>query len=230
MITIIHGDDIASSRNYLNDIKSKFPEGIQISPESLNMTDLSQRIDGGGFFETEKVIIIEQLYVKRKAKKEFEAIVEYLKSKTLENEIYIWENKELDKKSLSLFNHPTIKTYKLPQTLFFFLDAIKPGAGKELVRMYHETLKTTDAEMVFFMLIRHIRLLLALQTPSSETIDEAKRLAPWQQGKVARQAKLFSESQLLQIHEQLFTLDKEQKTGELSMPLNLAIDILLLQI
>lgn len=230
MITIIHGDDIVSSRTYLNDIKVKFPEGIQVSPDSLNMTDLTQRIDGGGFFDTEKVIIIEQLFAKRKAKKEFEAIVEYLKSKTLENEIYLWENKELDKKSLSLFNHPTVKTYKLPQTLFFFLDAIKPGAGKELVRMYHETLKTTDAEMVFFMLIRHIRLLLALQTPSSETIDEAKRLAPWQQGKVTRQAKLFSQDQLLEIHKQLFTLDKEQKTGELSVPLNLAIDILLLQI
>lgn len=230
MITIIHGDDIASSRNFLNDMKVKFPEAVQFSSDSLNMTDLAQRIDGGGFFDTEKVIIIEQLFAKRKVKKEFEAMIGYLKTKTLENEIFLWEGKELDKKSLSLFNHPTVKSYKLPQTLFYFLDNLKPNNGKELVRMFHDSLKTTDAEMVFFMLIRHVRLLLALNSPTADSIDEVKRLAPWQQGKVARQAKLFSTTELIEIHEKLFILDKEQKTGELALPLNLAIDILLLQI
>lgn len=230
MITIIHGDDLGSSRNYLNDIRSKYPGSTQFASEDIGLTQLNQKMDGGGFFDTEKVVILENLFAKKKSKKEFEAIVEYLKSKTLENEIYIWEPKELDKKSLSLFNHPTVKTFKLPQTLFFFLDNLKPGNGEELVKLFHDSLKTTEAEMIFFMLIRHVRILLSLQSSSTERIDETKRLAPWQESKMVRQAKAFSTSKLLWLHNQLFILDREQKTGELALPLNLAIDILLLQI
>lgn len=230
MITIIHGSDTAASRTYLNDLRSKYPEAVLLDGSVVTLTDLTQTIDGGGLFNDEKTVIIERLYTRKKTAKEFEALVTYLQSKTLENEIILWEDKELDKRSLSVFRHATVKDYKLPQTLFLFLDSIAPRQGAKLVQLFHKVLLTTDAEMVFFMLVRQVRILLALSEKSSEQIDEVKRLAPWQLNKMQRQAKAFSVNELLKLHTQLFEIDRDMKTGGLSTPLSTAIDILLLSI
>src|SRR3989344_6724937 len=197
MITIIHGDDTASSRTYLTDLRDKSPEAAFLDGSSISITDLTQVLDGGGLFQNEKTVIIERLYSRKKAAKEFEAFVSYLQSKTLDHEIILWEDKELDKRSLSIFRHATVKDYKLPQTLFLFLDSISPNQGTKLVQLFHKVLPETDVEMVFFMLVRQVRLLLALREQSTEQIDEVKRLAPWQLNKLQRQAGLFTPTQLV---------------------------------
>lgn len=230
MITIIHGDDIATSRSVLNDVRVKKPEALFVDGQTTTLTDLIQQMESGGLFTNEKTIIIERLYTKKKSLKEFEALVAYLQTKTLDNEIILWEDKELDKKSLSLFQHATVKKYKLPQTLFLFLDSLKPNNGKELVKLSHKVLTVTEEEMVFFMLIRQVRLLLALREKSSAQIDEVKRLAPWQMNKLQKQANLFTINQLLGLHKKLFLIDKGLKTGELATDLSVALDILLIDI
>lgn len=230
MITLIHGDDISASRVFLNEIRARYIDSQLVDGNSLTVTDLTQIMEGGDLFNTQKSIIIEHFYAKRKAIKEFAALVDILSKKALEHEIFIWEGKELDKKGLSLFKHATVKTFKLPQILFLFLDSIKPGQGKFLVQTYHKLHEHTEAELLFFMLIRQIRLLLALVEKNSDHIDEVKRMAPWQLSKLQKQATLFSPTQLIAIHTQLYELDKGMKTGALSMPLSSAIDILLLDI
>lgn len=230
MITLIHGDDISASRIFLNEVRERYTDSQLIDGNSLTVTDLAQLMEGGDLFTTQKSIIIEHFYSKRKAIKEFAALVDLLSKKALEYEIFIWEGKELDKKALSLFKHATVKTYKLPQILFLFLDSIKPEQGKFLVQTYHKLLEHTEAELLFFMLIRQIRLLLALVEKSPEQIDELKRMAPWQLSKLQKQAAAFTPKQLISLHAQLYELDKAMKTGSLSMPLSSAIDILLLDI
>ena len=230
MITIIHGDDIASSRTFLSELRQKYPEGVLLNGDSLTLTDLTQVMEGGGLFITEKTIFIEHLFNKKKSPKEFEALTSYIQDQTLEHEIFLWEGKELEKKSLSLFRHATVKTYKLPQTLFLFLDSLKPGNGKDLVRLLHRVLTSTESEMIFFMLVRQVRLLLALREKSSQQIDEVNRLQPWQASKLQKQASLFAIDELLTLHASLFKLDKELKTGELPVDLTVAIDILLIDI
>jgi hypothetical protein len=230
MITIIHGDDIAASRNFLNEVRQKNSEVTLLNGEGLSVTDLMQIVDGGGLFTTEKIIFIENFYSKRKTLKEFDALVTILKENTLEHEIILWEGKELDKKSLSLFGHATVKTYKLPQTLFLFLDSLKPKQGKNLVQLYQKVRTTVDSEMVFFMLIRQVRLLLALSQKSTEQIDEVKRLAPWQINKLQKQAALFTKQELVALHTKLYVLDNELKTGQLPTSLTIALDILLIDI
>lgn len=230
MITIIHGDDTAASRTYLNDLRSKYSEAALLDGATVTLTDLIQILDGGDLFQTSKTVIIERLYTRKKAAKEFEALTTYLQTKTLENEIILWEDKELDKRALSIFRHATIKDYKLPQTLFLFLDSIQPGQGVKLAQLFHKVTSTTEPEMVFFMLVRQIRLLLALREKSAEQIDEVKRLAPWQLGKIQRQSSSFSPEQLISLHTRLFEIDRDMKTGELATNLTTTLDILLLSI
>lgn len=229
MITIIHGDDLSSSRNYLKSFRRE-GEMQLYDGEIITITDLAQHFDGGGLFEQPKHIILENFFSKRKKSTELDSILQYIQTKTLEHEIVFWEPKELDKKTLSQFPHATVKTFKIPQTIFSLLDNIKPGNGKVLVKLLQQTLESSDIEFVFFMIIRQVRLLIACKENSTETIDEIKRIQPWQQGKLEKQARLFSNEELIVLHKKLYEIDRDMKTGELNAPLNIVIDILLITI
>ena len=80
------------------------------------------------------------------------------------------------------------------------------------------------------MLVRQMRLLMGLMDPSQNPIEEVKRLAPWQQQKLKKQAQLFTETQLISLYNSLFRIDNEQKTGKASVPLSNAIDFWLLKL
>ncbi len=229
MLTIIHGDDIATSRNLLLDFKKKFPEAITINGENVSLTDLVQILEGDGLFNENKTIIIEQILSRKRTLKSSDTLLDIIKAKTLEKDIILWEGKELDKKVLSLFPHSVVKTCNLPQTLFLFLDSLRPGNGKKLISLYHKTLETVEPEMVFHMLMRQVRILLSFVNSKGEFIDEVKRLAPWQLNKYQKQAKFFSEDQLLFLHKRLYMIDYQQKTGILPVTLDTAIDMLLLE-
>ncbi len=229
MLTIIHGDDVATSRNLLLEFKKKFPNSVTIDGEKVSLTELVQILDGEGLFDENKAIIIEQILSKRKLTKSSDPIFNIIKEHTLEKDIILWEGKEIDKKVLSLFPHSLIKTCKIPQTLFLFLDSLRPNNNKKLITLYHKSLETIEPEMVFYMLVRHVRILLSLINSKGESIEEVKRLAPWQISKYQKQAKLFSEDQLLFLHKKLYKIDYQHKTGTLPVTLDTTIDILLLE-
>ena len=145
--------------------------------------------------------------------------------------IIIWEEKEISPKVLSLFPKAQIQTFKIPKLIFNFLDGIKPGNGQSLIILFHKLLENTSVEIILFMIVRQIRLLLAVSFKNkSDGIDELNKIAPWQRGKMERQASLFKIGQLVDLYSKIYELDLSQKTGTLSMPLVNAIDFLLLDI
>lgn len=239
MITIIHGTDISTSRKYFLDLKQKFPEQSIIDGKKISITDLTQIFEGGELFSEQRNFFFEGLFGKKSKKsdsitgkksKEFEAIIDYLKKSEETNNIVLWEDTELTKTSIGLFKNPIIKLFKLPQVLFVFLDSIKPGNGKELIKLFHESIQNADAEMVFFMIIRQIRILLALTEVTSDNIEEVKRIAPWQKSKLQNQADLFEINELIKLYAKLFEIEKAMKTGNLTTSLPQTIDFLLLDI
>lgn len=231
MITIIHGDDIVSSRkSWLDQRKA---EAI-LDGEKLTLTESMQVFEGGGLFEDHKKIFIENFF-KRKKSVELSQIAEVIDRNSKTSDILFWDGKELTKSQVSLFNNPVLKIFKYPQSMFLFLDSLAPGKGKDLVLLFHRTLQNSEEELIFFMLIRQFRLLLALSSHchpelGSGSIDEVKRLAPWQRGKLEKQAKSFSIDQLKSIYRRLFEIDLALKTGALSLSLVQAIDIFLLDL
>ncbi|HSA84099.1 MAG TPA: hypothetical protein VLF20_04400, partial [Patescibacteria group bacterium] len=176
-------------------------------------------------------------------------LTEYLE-KQKNHTIFLWEGKELEPSNVKSIPTATPRVFKLPQTLFVLLDSIRPGNGKQLVKLFHETVATTDVEMIFFMLIRQIRLLLALSSvvpvqmgiqknnlipdqvrdDKENQIDELKRLAPWQKTKLQQQARHFSQEQLKNLYHHLFLLEVGQKTGSFPNSILTNIDFLLLEI
>ncbi len=230
MLTIIHGADTAASRKYFLDQKQPYADAILLDADKVNLTDLAQIFEGGGLFGESKIVFIEQLITKKKKASEFKDLVAYLEKHADEHTIFLWESKELEIGTLKAFKKAAQRPFKLPQTLFLLLDSLKPGNGKALVILFHQTLESAELEMVFFMLIRQIRLLLALHESSENEIEEVKRMAPWQRTKLEKQARLFTREQLLLMYHKLFILERGQKTGGLTTSLSAAIDFLLIGI
>ena len=107
------------------------------------------------------------------------------------------------------------------------MDSLKPNNSQSVV-LFHVCLKTTEPEIMFSMIVRQFRIMLALSLNSS--IDEIKRLAPWQKSKILSQATSFGNKKLTKNLKKLYEIDKNQKTGKTSLSLEKNIDIFLLEI
>lgn len=230
MITLIYGEDVAKSRAYFSDIKKTATNPISFDGEKVSIADITQAVQGEGLFEDTKQIFVEELLSKKKSKKDLEAIIQYLNNNHEHQELYLWESKLLTKKQIQQFNSATSKQFDLPKVIFSFLDNLYPGNGKKLIALFHEILETEDAEFIFFMIVRQIRILLAIKDPGQEQIDEVIRIAPWQKSKLQKQAQAFDQQQLLALFQQLYEVESGMKTGKLAMPLTHIIDFLLINL
>lgn len=226
MISIIHGNDITSSRNYFLQLKKENKDSYTLQDTDVNITDLIQIMDDGSLFQNSKTIFIENFLGEKKKSKEKDEIVKLIVKHAKQNNIFLWEKKELNKSSLIPFKEAIIKNYKLPALLFNFLDSIGPGQGKTLIPLFHKCLENTETEMIFFMIVRQFRILLSI-TETSEMISEIKRMAPWQTSRLQRQAKLFKKEKLKKLYFRLFEIETAFKTGSNPMPLISVIDIFL---
>src|SRR6266568_768058 len=233
MLTIIHGNDTAQSRKCFLDERNKTKDAVLLDADQINLTDLAQILEGGGLFGETKFLFVEQFLTKRKKSSDFKDILSYLETQALENTIVLWEGKELERGALNEFKKVSIKIFKFPQTLFQLLDAIQPGNTKVMLNLFHQTIETAEVEMVYFMLVRQFRMLLALSETKTQTenpIDELKRIAPWQKGKLEKQANAFELGHLVNLYDKLFQIEVGQKTGGLSTPLVSTIDFFLLEV
>ncbi len=249
MLTLIHGDNLAATRKHLIDLKFKYPNANLFEGSEITLTDLVQTLEGGGLFSDEKVIFIENLLSRRKQSTELKDLIIYLLSQADNATIVMWEEKEIEKKTVSTLKNATIRTFNLPKPLFTLLDSLQPTNGKNLLRLYHEVLETVDEELVFYMLVRHFRLFIALHPQSNlhrernektaiepmendpfritQPIEEVKRMQEWQRTKLIKQAKSFSQEQLVSYYIKLYEIEKGLKTGSQSQPLKRLIDIFL---
>jgi len=227
MILIIHGNDTESSRNYLLEEKNKTANPIVLNGEGLIFNDFFQASENKTFFEEKSKIIIENFFLKNKPNSaEFKLIIDYL-SKEKKSDIIFWENGEISKAAQSLIKGAVVKNFSLPQKLFLFLDNIKPNNAPYSIRLFHEVKENTEVEIIFFMIIRHFRLLLSFKEDSLKQIEEVKKMAPWQIAKLKKQLEHFDKNRLLKIYDKLFEIEINHKTGKVPYSLDNSIDFLL---
>lgn len=227
MILIIHGTDIEKSRNYFFETKEKLANPVLVNVDTITLNLIFQTAENQSFFDKSKTIIIENFFSKIKANStEFKEITSYVNKNKL-IDIIFWESAEISKTGLTALNNATVKNFSLPQNLFLFLDNIKPNNSKHLITLFHELLKTTEVEIILFMIIRQFRLIISQLETNHNLIDEAKRLAPWQLAKYKNQASFFEKNTILKLYSELFYLDLANKTGKLPYSLEKSIDFFL---
>ena len=229
MIQIIHGDDILSSRKFFLDKRQQATNVHTLDGVTVTLTDLMQAFSGSSLFGSNENFFIEDLLSKRKSSKEVDELIDFLQTQQ-DTFIVLWESKLISPKQLKTLEKASVQEFKIPVVVFSFLDNLRPNNTTQLIRLYHEILIHQDAQYVLTMLLRQVRILLALSDPSEQTISEVAKLAPWQKGKLHKQAQLFSLKHLRTLHEKLFALEYGQKTGTLSLPVSEAIDFFLTSI
>lgn len=231
MITIIHGDSTDESREYFLKIKTTFQNLLSFDGQNITQEDLTNFFSGQNLFYEEKNLAIENLLSKNKAGKNLDELITILNENERNSNIIMWEEKEVSQKNLNLFPKAQIQIFKIPKLIFNFLDNIKPGNGKDLIAAFNKLLENTPVEIILYMVVRQFRLLIAVKSSDkSDTIEEFAKIAPWQKGKLERQAGFFDRDNLISLYRKLYNIDLSSKTGNLPVPTAHAIDFLLLDI
>ncbi len=212
MITLLHGDNIESSRNELTAmmVSCKDKEIRRLDGKQLDVTKLIQAMESNSLFSSNVLVVIENLFspLGRKTKqiKEFTKIID---DNTQTAECICWEPKELSKEVLSCFTSKiTSKVFAIPKTIFLFLDNLKANNAKMLISMLDELLNSTAPELVWNMMISRMRQLIQIQSG----VMPAK-LQTWQISRLTNQARSFTMDKLLKSYTNMFDMEYALKSG-----------------
>lgn len=223
MITVAHGSDTSSSRNFYINERNNSKSYILI--DKVDYDQIYQSLEGDSLFEGNKSVFVENFFSNIKSNSnEFKKIVELINTKKEKN-IFFWEGKELTKIQQLVFKNSLVKTFNFPSNLFAFLDSLKPGNNRSII-LLKELESSMETELIFYMMVRQFRLLLSV-FDSKNLVDEAKRLQPWQKSKLLTQAELFGKDKLIERYRKLYKIDYQTKFGLTPFNLSASIDIFL---
>lgn len=225
MITILHGDDEvkvhAECVRLLDSAKKSGTQTVRIDGKSLTIEVLENSIGTQELFATKKLVVIDRLHSLPKSKLK-DTFIKWIASHSDELiDIVLVENKLLTVTQLKQFSSANVQVFKLPQLLFSWIESLGMIPKDKLITQFHQILETQDAEFVFAMLIRQVRQLLLFVSDGSFSGP------PFARGKLEKQARKFSEPQLLALHEKLLKIDMGQKTSRSTLTLPQEIDLFL---
>ena len=227
MITILHGDNQISSRDELVSIKQaarlRGDEIVEFST-TPTITDIVQALESPSMFASSRLVIMENFIGSLRPGANRDTIIDYLCKGAFDARLVLWEGKSVGRSIIKLKRqkHITVKEHALPSTIFSFVDSIMPGNTTMALKTLRTALETTVPEVIFSMIVRQFRILIALVT--NATIPETTRLAPWQKGKISRQVNSFTKEQLVRAYKELLLIDYQVKTGRTSVDLTTRIE------
>lgn len=223
MIKLLHGDDQVLSRKRLREIveesKEKGEEVVFLQGTKVTFSQIKSALESQSLFGGEKVLILENFLGSGRGK-EKEKILPFLLEGKFQNDLIIWEEKEIK----GLFKGFDVETFKLPPLIFKFLDSLKPGENRESLRILDDLLKRAEGEMILSMLIRRLRLLLLASDQNEEGLSA---LLPWQKKKMMVQAKFFTKEELLRLYREILEIDFLQKTSQSALSPTFRLDLFL---
>ncbi len=220
---ILHGENVILSRQKLEEIINDFKgEIIRLEGHQINLTQLKQAAESQSLFDEDRLVLVENIFFRRPSQ-EKENLIRYLKEIRPKG-LIVWEAKTIDGRTLAPFKGVKTEKFELTRQIFKFLDSLIPHNLQKSLHWLHQCLKQDLPEMIFYMLIRQVRLLLMAKDLGAKGLI---RMAPWQQNKLLHQAEKFELQKLLWLHQTLLKIDYEQKTGRAVMPLASQLDLLI---
>jgi DNA polymerase III delta subunit len=219
MLTIIHGDDTATSRKKLHEelTKSEANETVRLDGAKLQIQDLVLAFESNSLFSESKTIVIEHL-LNGLVKKERQELALYVLAHHPDNTVILWEGKTLDKNILKKYGAGSKEiSCAIPSQLFTFLDSLGLVPLDKLIQQFHQLLRHQEAELIYAMITRQWRTLIIARDMGRVGLTG---MAPWQTDKILRQAGKFSLDQLISSYRNLLSIDMRIKTGQ--TPYNVA--------
>lgn len=225
MITIVCGEDIVRSREYLLQLEEQFKKkgfGIQKIPALDIQESLSSLSSAPNLFGQSQVFVTELLNRHIARKSSTNVLLNLLEavSKNKSIELIIWETVSV--RDLKLKNIGTVKEFKPSKNIFQLLDSCYPANFSVFHSLLNDVASPQNEMFVFVMLARHLRTLLSIKL---KAVDLSK-LPPWQAGKLKSQAAKWPEKALLSFYDGLYRIDASLKTGRNPQGVKNSLDVL----
>ena len=224
MLTIIHGENVVASRNYLlsqiDQFKKKGQEVLFLDEKNFTPENLVAALEKD-LFGQQKVVVFESFSrLKPNQKKEATEIIK----QHPEGILFLWEAKTLPASFFKPFPKSQARLFKPSPILFQFLDALSPKNKQKAIFLLGQVLKKEETGLVFYFLTRRINDLILIKENHEEKVSARQA---WQKEKLKKQAQDFSQEKLADFLCQLIWLDYQQKSGQLSYPFEFGLELLL---
>lgn len=115
-----------------------------------------------------------------------------------------------------------MEKFELPKILFVFLESFYPGNADRALRLFHDLLKNTVAELISFMLARHLKDLYWIKVD-----PKSSQFPAWRAGKLISQASKFKDGKLELIINKLAEIDIKVKSSKAD--LTTSLDLLMVK-
>lgn len=225
MVTLIHGEDIVKSRNYLESIVIAFRTRsgtiTYLDGSNAHLTELIQATESDSLFGHEQLVVLENLHSSRK-KTSVQDIVEYLQTLSIQRPIIIWEAKTLTATQINKIKPSKVELFKPSAVIFKYLESLGVSSSKSMTDLYSQAIHQDSVSQVFYMTANHVRSLI-------QAVENTLKGPDWKRRKLVQQAHAIGIKPIRKLHQELLMLDQRYKTGQLSHTLDFELELVLLQ-
>lgn len=198
MIHIFHGDNQSASRTAFNQLlnQHKDSEILRLDSKNSDLDMINTFINSQSLFNTSKVLAITNFFSINKAN--LNKIIKTIKeSKPLE--LLIWQNKTITPTQAKTFTDARISNFPINKILFSCLNQIRAKNLITFMPLYKEIIKKEPFELFLFLIKNNLRR----QLTGYSTFDK---------------------NQLKKTYLQLIEIDFQNKSGQLSIPKEIALE------
>ena len=201
MITIFHGDDLSLSRQaYLSTFeKMGGSHVLHLDSKNINLDQINNFLQGGSLFAESQLIAIDNFFSISKPV-QTKLIPILLNSKT---SIVLWQDKLLTVPQLKIFPQATFQKFKADNHIFACINSLKPHNLDKFIKLYHQICAQDLYDLFFYLLKATIRRQLTTRS-------------------------VYSQQVLTKTYLQMIELEYQYKTGQLSLPQDIALERVLL--
>jgi len=231
MLHLFHGENIELSRKELIALKESFLGGeiINLNGKIASITDIYQATQSDSLFNTKKLVIIENFFVKLgKKKSAIDKNIWKLIQQIPDNlDVVFWEEKKIPKIIINELPKKTdIALFEIDRLIFNLMDSIIANQTSLLLHKIENVIKNDSSELVFAMLVRQFRLLIMVKEMNKSIPD----LSPWQISKLNKQAQYFESEKLLELYNEILNIDVRMKTSSGAFNLTDELKLFLIKI
>jgi len=201
MIYIFHGDNQLESRKSFSDHldQNKNTDIFRLDSKNIDIDKVNMFLQESSLFNTKKILSISNLFTTNKSiLDQINKLINQVKIV----DVVIWQDKTLTPTQLKTFKNAQVKNFPLDNKLFTCLNAIKPKNITKIIPLYHQVLELGLYDLFLYFLKNNFR----------------KQLTSYPK---------FDQQIIKKIYLQLIELDFKNKTGELSIPKELALERIL---
>jgi len=204
MIYIFHGEDQYASRTAFNKFidQQENRDIFRVDSKNTNLDLINNFLNSPSLFGSQKVLVISNPFSITKAI--LDKIIRLIKDDS-QNDIIIWQDKTLTPTQTKNFPKAKINHFPIDKLLFTCLNQIRPKNIPKFISLYEKVIKQEPFELFLFFIKNNLR----------------KQITSYS---------AFNKKDLQKTYSQLIELDFQSKNGQLSIPKEIALQRILINL